>query len=223
MNADGVQRARLWGSWTLSCAVGEYLGMAVAATCAVFANRLFGEPASVVERLAVMAVMVVAGGIEGSSIGYFQWRVLRSVLPKLTAASWLIPTVTVAALGWFFGMLPSTLMAGATTELAQSPDLPVSLVAFWAALLGAGLGAVFGGSQWIVLRRHVHSAWTWIVANAMGWAVAMVILFLAASLPTEATAAGVVVLIGALAGLFAGLTVGAVTGWFLLRLRTSGD
>ncbi|MDH3604123.1 MAG: hypothetical protein OEU26_31330, partial [Candidatus Tectomicrobia bacterium] len=175
------------------------------------------------ERVTVMAVMVGAGAIEGLSIGYFQWRVLRSVFPKLTAASWLIATITVGALGWFLGMLPSTLMAGATTELAQSPDLPAGLVASWAALLGTGLGAVFGGSQWIVLRRHAHNAWTWMVANAMGWAIAMVILFLAASWPTEATAAGVVVLLGALAGLLAGLTVGAVTGWFLLRLRTSGD
>jgi hypothetical protein len=51
--------------------------------------------------------------------------------------------------------------------------------------------------------------------------IAFVILFLASSLPTEATAAGVVVLLGALAGLLAGLSVGAVTGWFLLSLRAS--
>ena len=43
-----------------------------------------------------------------------------------------------------------------------------------------------------------------------------VILFLAAAWLTEATAAGIVVLIGALASLLAELSVGAVTGWFLL-------
>ena len=216
MSRDDSRCARLWPSWTLFCAVGEILGMVVAPGCTVFANRLVGEPDSMFERVTVMTVMVGAGAIDGFSSGTFQWRVLYSVFPKLTKTSWLKATVTMAVLGWFFGMLPSTLTTGATTELVQSPNLPSGVVAFWAAVLSVVLGAAFGGSQWVVLRRHAHNAWTWIVANAMSWSIAMVILFLAAAWLTEATAAGIVVLIGALASLLAELSVGAVTGWFLL-------
>jgi len=50
----------------------------------------------------------------------------------------------------------------------------------------------------------------------------MVIIFLGASLPTPETRLAVVILIGAVSGLLAGLSVGAITGLFLIRLKSTG-
>ena len=216
---DHSRRNLLWASWTINCANGELAGVGVAAGIAVFVYRFFGEPTSVTEGIIIMAYMAFAGVLEGLAIGYFQWRVLRTVYPKITLSTWFIATVTVTALGWILGMLPSTLMPGTTTTIGESTEHSVGDLAFWAALLGAVLGAAFGASQSIVLRRHAQNAWTWIVANSIGWAIAFVFIFLAASLPTEATSAVVIVLIGGIAGILAGLSIGVVTGWFLIRLR----
>ena len=206
------QRSRLWITWTINCSCGEFFGMTMAAGIAISASLLFGEPVRGIEGVIIMALMVFAGVIEGLSIGYFQWRVLHSVFPKLMISSWLIATVTVAVLGWILGMVPSTLMQEVTTTPAQSLELTTGMLVFWAALLGAVLGAAFGVSQWRVLRRHAQHAWTWIVANSMGWAFAFVFIFYAASLPAEVTSTAVIVLIGGIASILAGLSVGAVTG-----------
>ena len=157
MDCKNSQNTRLWASSTMFCTCGEFLGMSVAAGFTVFGNHLFQETTRVVERLIVMALMIFAGVIEGFSIGYFQWRVLHSVFLRLPSSSWLMATVTVAALRWFLGMLPSTLMQETKTELVQSPELSKCILALLAALLGAVLGTAFGGSQWIVLRRHAHT------------------------------------------------------------------
>jgi hypothetical protein len=90
-------------------------------------------------------------------------------------------------------------------------------------LVGVGsglvLGALFGGAQTLVLRHHVENPGTWVMANALGWAAAMTLMFTGASIPSEPWPLAQLLPLAAVTGLLAGLAVGAVTGAFLPRLR----
>ena len=210
-------RAALWRDWTLSCAAGELIGIGVAAGVATLLLLTIGEPETGAERWGVLVAMVGAGAIEGTAIGFFQWRVLRRPFPGISARAWVGTTVAVAVIGWFLGMLPSTLAA--PNVAAQDPfDPPLWMTALLATFTGLGAGLVFGLAQWGVLRRHARNASSWIVANALGWGLALAWIYAAAALPAEGASLGTVIAIGSAGGILAGLSVGAVTGGFLLQI-----
>jgi hypothetical protein len=190
------------------------IGVAVVAGAAIAINRTLGEPESTAGRLLVLAVMVAAGAVEGLSLGYFQWRAMRSRLPELRAGQWIGVTALAAAGGWLLGMLPPTLLQTGSVLL----EPVVSDTFFVVLLLGLVTGAVFGAAQAWVLRRHVLHAARWIAANAVGWSVAMLWIFLAATLPDESTPVVTTLGLGAAGGLVAGLCLGAITGRWLPRL-----
>lgn len=203
-----------WPRWIVHCGVGEMIGVAVVAGAATALNHTLGEPEALSGRLLVLAVMVAAGAVEGLSLGYFQWRVLRAHLPELPAGRWIGVTALAAAGGWLLGMLPPTLLQSGSMLV----EPVISDTFFVVLLLGLVTGTVFGAAQAWVLRRHVPHPARWIAANALGWSVAMLWIFLAASLPNESTPALTVVVLGAAGGLVAGLCLGAITGRWLPRL-----
>lgn len=208
---------RLWRVWTLSCGIGEFFGMAVAAGFATLSALLFGDPETMPTRIACLLIMVLAGVLEGTSIGFFQWLVLHRVFPELSLRAWLTPTIIVAAVGWFVGMLPSTFLgSGAGGETIPEPS-PLMIMIF-AALFGAVAGVVFGFAQWLVLRRQTKQGTIWIWVNAVGWALAMSVICLGASLPTAEWPIAAVIVDGAVTGMAAGLAIGGVTGTGLVWL-----
>ena len=84
--------------------------------------------------------------------------------------------------------------------------------------MGIFLGALFGLFQWIELKRHTSRAGLWILANTLGWTAGLAIIFIGASVPSVETELAVTIVIGTVSGLLAGLSVGAITGLFLIRL-----
>ena len=48
-------------------------------------------------------------------------------------------------------------------EIGERPDIGV--------LEGIIGGTIIGFTQWLVLRRHLSSAWWWIIASLLGWGV----------------------------------------------------
>lgn len=217
-----VERAnsvRLWSAWTISCGAGEFVGMAAAAGIASLLVTLFGEPRSLPARLGCVVAMVFAGVLEGAAIGLFQWRVLRRVFPAISAQAWLTPTVIVAALGWFVGMLPQALLGNGNGN-GTIAEPPLETMMIIVAIFGAVAGAAFGFAQWLVLHRHVERATIWIWANVCGWAPAMTVIYFGATLPSDQWPTWAVVATGATTGILAGLVIGAVTGVGLLRLMS---
>jgi hypothetical protein len=209
---------RVWRAWTAACAAGELVGVASAAAVAALVSRAVGEPVGLAAALLIAAGMALAGLAEGSSIAWFQWRVLRRRLPRVAFRPWLHATAGVAVLAWLLGSGASLLAAaGAADDGAPQPPLPV--IAFISAGFGLAAGALFGGAQWLVLRRQVRGGWRWIAGNALGWAVAVPWISVAAALPSEHAAWQRIVGLGVAAGVLAGASVGAVTGVVLLRLR----
>lgn len=218
-----VHPGRLRARWVVSCAAGEVVGITVAATLAVGARVVLGEPDDIATAAVVLAAAVAGGVVEGLAVGWFQWRVLRLALPTVPARAWTGATVAVAAAFWFLGMLPNTIAAIGTDATSSAPageaGPPMVLVVAAGVVGGAVAGAFFGLAQWSVLHRHATPARGWIWANALGWAVALGWIMLAATLPTAETPLPLVIAGGTLGGLAAGISVGIVTGWCFVKLR----
>lgn len=214
-----TEKFLLWRTWTLNCAAGELLGIGTAGLFAVLYLITLGEPDTASERVSFLVLMLGAGAVEGTLLGWFQWRVLRQIFPTMTSQRWVRLTVAVAMGGWLIGMLPSTLMTGpASQDNATDPARHPLL--FFALTTGAGLllGAAFGWIQWLELRRHTSNARRWITANAIGWAVALSWIYLGASLPDTQTPVWQVVVAGIIGGALGGLSLGVITGFFLKEM-----
>lgn len=201
-------------------AQGNFWASGIAAGIYILHLRFLGEPQSIGQKVMVIAIMILAGIIEGSITGYFQWSILKRDFLKMKARNWLGFTALGAAVGWFLGMLTPVFFASensSSTAIEFSPQW----ITLMAALMGIFLGALFGFCQWFELKKYILKASKWILANSLGWAAGLVIIFLGASLPSASTGLSVIILLGTISGLLAGLSVGAITGLFLIIFLTS--
>ncbi len=105
----------------------------------------------------------------------------------------------VTSLGFPFGGVLALSLAGPMKEVVS------------AALGGLLAGAVIGGAQWLVLRRHLGIDATWVVATASGLALGNTV---GAVLTDTGTGIGDLLLIGVVAGIAVG-----TAQWTLLRER----
>ena len=213
---------KYWRRWTFHCAVGELLGIAAAGAIAYGVTLALGEPVTFLSKIIVLVSMMIAGLVEGSLLGYFQWQALKVKFTSMPKRDWIVYTVLVAVLGWFLGMLPSLFFVDLTPTSDGNESAPVFDQPWLFILLsmssGLVLGAIFGVFQWLVLRKYASGASKWIVANALGWSAALGWIYLFASIPTEESSIYFTLLMGATAGILAGVSVGAITGWFLMRM-----
>jgi hypothetical protein len=203
--------------WAEAAGLGTTLLLGRAA--APFLER---EPGVAAVLSAALAAVVLGIILEGVLVGAAQARVLCAALPRLSPARWISATMIGAGLAWLLGMIPSTvaaLTAPAASSGGASTGEPAAAVQYGlAALLGGVTGPVLGLAQWQVLRRHVARAGRWIGANALAWALGMVVIFGGMDqVPWGrgglAVVLGVYLVCGA-----AGLVVGTVHGWILRNL-----
>ena len=189
---------RLYVLWTAGTAAAEMVGYA----CAAVLFPVWGGP-------------VLGGFAEGTVLGAVQAAVLRRHVSGFHAVAWWAATVTVATLGWGSA---SAFQGGGGAGGGDEPA--TALVLAGAAGLGAGMGLVMGTAQWLVLRRRLAPAGTWIPTSILGWGIGMVPAFWVALLPQAGASAGERLGLGAAGGLLMGLAVGAVTGWALTRMSS---
>lgn len=78
--APTIPHSSRFGAWLWAVTVGELLGSTSTALIAFLALTLGGRPATTAGRVAALLIMVVAGTLEGASLGSFQWRALRQRL-----------------------------------------------------------------------------------------------------------------------------------------------
>lgn len=206
--------------WTLACGLAEFAGIGVAGLLAGLTFYYIGEPVAWPAKIITLAVMLLAGAAEGWLVGAFQAKVLIEKIPNLSRPAWVRATVAVAVAGWFLGMLPSTILAGQPMPPDAPPpaEPPLWLVALGAVGMGLVAGAVFGLAQQRVLRRYLANSRPWIIANSLAWGAGLWWVYLGASWEKGGEPLWMLVLSGVVSGLLMGLTVGAVTGWFLLRM-----
>ena len=202
------------GAWITGCALAEGIGMTAAAAAARTADTLQAHGHGPAVALAV----VVAGGlVEGVALGVLQAAALRSLLERPAALRWALVTLVVAGLGWAAASAPA--VAGSSGGNADGTTRPsLLLIAAGAVALGAVLGAALGAAQSTSLRHRAAKPWRWVWISGVGWAAAMPVIFLGASLPSANTPTAVVVVAGTGTGLLAGALLGSVTGVLLPSL-----
>ena len=193
--------------WIAACAIGETLGIALAACWWVAVDRIDPEPVTLTAKLAMLAAKSAAGIVEGGLLGMLQAWALRLRYPALSPTGWTLATVALAVLGWAIG---SSFAIFASAEGSAPPDPGLVPTMAMASGFGLAVGALFGLVQTMPLRRAAQPGMWWILFNAIGWAVALPAIYLAASADLGLGLAGVA--LGGLAGgAIAGALLGAVT------------
>lgn len=208
-----------WWKWTINCGIGELLGITAAAMMAFGITYYLGEPETTSDKLLGLFIMLFAGLIEGFILGTLQWKVLKMKFPDISYRKWTNVTILVAMIGWFIGTVSSLFLVEVEEISGGALAEPIaSMTLIYASFLGLFLGALFGYSQWLVFKQYALHTAKWIWANALGWAVAMTIIFFFATLPDSNTSTLVILGYGIIGGILAGLTVGAITGFFLNQI-----
>ncbi len=173
-------------AWLAAVTVGELLGFTTTALVGFVGLTLGGHPESVAGRVVALVVMGLAGTIEGASLGFFQWRLLRRWLPDLSASAYVGSTAAVAAGGWLLGMSVPLVMTltGAMEDAVRAPAPEPSMltIVLFAAGFGAVAGAVFGVVQGRALAPHVRGVRSWILGNVGGWSLGLPCAYAAGSL-----------------------------------------
>lgn len=221
LTATQRRRPPLWLRWTLACGAGEMIGLVYPALAAIVLAAAFGgvEPQHPAGKLAVLAVMILAGGLEGATLALFQARVLSGLLPGFRVRAWVGVTAAIAMLGWAAGMGMALFAFNGVGAATPPPEPSLALVLLYAGGFGAAAGFLFGFGQWLVLRRYAEGGRAWIAAWSAAWAVAMVLIFAIAGLQTETTPAAAIIAGAAVAGAAAGLAIGAITSLAVTRLK----
>lgn len=199
------------------------MGIAGAGAIAFAVNDYIGESVTLTSKIIILLAMMLAGFIEGSILSYFQWKVLVTKFSKIPYREWFLYTVLVAVLGWFFGMLPSLFFMPQTAtsgEVEATIDYHNPYIFLILSLsVGLVLGGIFGLFQWLLLRKYVKKAHQWIIANALGWGLGLLWIYIFASIPTEDSSLVFIILMGTIGGILTGLSVGVVTGYCLVKLE----
>lgn len=213
-------------SWLRAVTTGELLGFTSTAAIAFLALRTCGHPETVRGRVIALLIMVLAGTLEGASIGFFQWRALQRWLPDLSALRFVGATIAVAATGWLVGMSVPLMMSLTGTHAAE-PAAKIAepsgiLIAALAMGFGAIAGALFGAAQARALSSHVRSIRAWVVANVAGWALGLPFSYLAGSVGSEGMAWWQALGLSAAAAVCMGLCIAGTTFIATRRMEPSG-
>ncbi|WP_433716013.1 hypothetical protein ACQP2U_19800 [Nocardia sp. CA-084685] len=198
---------RLWRHWFTSVTSGELLGFAAPAVT----GAVVRDAAPLVAAVALL----IAGLVEGSVLGWFQARVLRSAVPGMRPGDWIRATAFGALVAWSIGAVP-VLAADGLDTWSPWTLVPAAVIGGIILLLSIGV------AQWFVLRHFVIGANRWIWATSLAWLAGLLVFTAFTSplwQPGQSTA--LVVLIGITGGMLMAATMAAVTGYFLIHiLRT---
>lgn len=215
-----MTKDQLWTRWTLANALSEMvgLGLTFAITGLFFAS--IGEQNTLPSILLSFVVAVLSGAVEATFVGLAQWWAMHPWFPSIERFVWWRATFIGALIAYVLGYLPSTLMS---MGQATSSGAPVAEPAQWIVLLlAAGMGAVGGAvlsfAQWLAMRGKVQGAGIWISANMLAWLFGMPVIFWGIDLAFKMTSVWQSILIMAGTLFVAGAIVGAIHGFFLVRL-----
>lgn len=192
----------LWWQWVLATVLAEMIGAVLVSSWGASLGRGLSS-----------SNFIVLGIVEGAVLGLSQWLVLQR---HLTRAFWWIPaTMGGGLIAWLIGLMTIEVFtiltcfgeSGGTAQLRAGAALAVG---------GVALGAVLGFAQWLVLRPFTPKAVGWILASALAWGLALVMLFQPALKTNSFDVC--LALSGVFQGAVVGLVVGAITGAALVWL-----
>jgi hypothetical protein len=202
----------LYRRWVVAFTLGELIGFGLIPALGGSVAYAATDGLDNGPRALLLYVVAVVGGLgEGAVLARFQLGPMREVVPELDARLWIGATAFAASLAWAAGMLAPTL--DDLVGLSSSAQVGIWMPALVLILLS------IGSAQAWVLRGHVARPHRWVIANVLGWLGGLPFTFvLPMALPDDAPVAlfFVAMFVG---GVLMGATAGAITGWWLLRLR----
>ena len=196
MNANQMTTGRgYWLAWFLA----SVMGFGVGAVLGVSSAYRFFPPDTF-----DTAHGITLGIVMGATGGYFQWVVLRERVAG--AGLWGLAS----AVG--FGSAMGALLAA---NLAQNPAMAGLLV-------GIVFGVAGGILHWLILRRKVPRAGSWLLANLLGSLVGTIAFPIAVAISETGNWGLAIIVFGMGFGAGNGAITGAALVW-LLRQSASGD
>jgi hypothetical protein len=177
--SSGVSRHR----WVIGVTLAEGIGFLAPAVTALLATGADAGPVTLV------ALVVVAGWVEGLTLGIGQGRVLPVPVRRVRFA---LLTATGAGIAW-----ASALSFVAMADAAASGNVPLAwgLIALPVALLSVGF------FQWVELRHHDPQARAWVAWSALAWGIALPCSFSPSPFVDETTPLSVQLVLWSSAGL----------------------
>jgi hypothetical protein len=193
----------LWERWVLATSIAEIIGLAIVGVVSVIVSHV-GY---------IQGTLTLLGTLEGIVLGFAQWLVLRRYIRHSTR--WIFATVIGALFAWFTGLTISIVMALAYAGASDG----ATKVAFikGVVLLGAALGAVMGFCQWLVLKSQIRFSVWWIFANAVAWALGLLIAYIGAGM-VQSIFSPQTALVTIATGATMGAVIGGITGIALVCL-----
>lgn len=195
--------------WIEACAAGELLGIASAALWWVTCERFDPAPIGLTAQILMLVAKSGSGLIQGLVLGYLQGWALQRPYPTISAGRWTAATVVVAVAGWGIAAWASVF------GFEHGPDAPVlnlMQTALTAAVFGIVTGLVFGSAQALVLRGVARRAHWWIVANMLGWGLALPCIYIASSVGSAQPGSLEIAFRGLVGGVASGVVLGTLTG-----------
>jgi hypothetical protein len=198
-----TDRRRLWGTWVATVTAAEVAGFLAPA----FAGALTAGSSATV----TVAVLLLAGAVEGTLLGWGQAVVLRRELAGFPQRQWVARTAAAAVLAYGVGLVPSI-------SIGVWRDWPGPAQAMGVLVLGLILLNSIGVAQWTVLRRLLPHAGRWILYTALAWLAGLaVFLVFTTPLWRPDQAPAVVVAIGMAGAVLMAATMAAITGVAVCR------
>ena len=194
--------------WIVLCAVAEFAGIALAAVWYGIVAVTFGEPVELAPRIGVWLLATASALPEGLVLGSLQAYGLRWFHPALSARRWIAMTTLVGLAGWGAGTFIPLFLAG---QAASGPEPSPMAIAGFAAIFGALAGLAFGAAQAFALPVGADGRVKWIIANIVGWAFGLPLIYLAAQAASDFQSPVIMVALWAAGGLGAGLCIGVAT------------
>jgi hypothetical protein len=209
------ERARFLARWIATMLGFEALGFGLAFSLGFMIETLVlaDAPAGTeLARPATIALALLVGSVEGTTLATGQWLLLRRCIPALRWRSWAGATAIGGAIPWALGMALGT-------SLEAAP--PAWLIGVGFVVTGLVFGGILGACQAFVLRRHLPLAGRWIAANALGWMVGLAATYAASALIDEQSPIVLAVVLALAAGAAMALLPALLTGLVLQHASTS--
>lgn len=199
-----------YARWIALCAMAEFLGIGAAALWYGGANVLLGEPQPIAARVGAWIVMTLAAVPEGLILGGLQAIGLRWFFRSVPVRRWIVATTAVGLIGWAIGtFIPLFVVAEHSPQTGPEPGLATT--ASFAALFGLAIGTVLGLAQALVLPAGPRGKLALIIANSIGWAVALPMIYVAVQIGADFSALPLRLLAWVIGGLAGGIAIGFAT------------
>jgi hypothetical protein len=170
---------RFWSKWILHFSYGDLIGITI--TSIVARLLLVGLSRTSISNNATMAyaILIIAALTEGLIIGYAQWKSLSALVTDFREQSWLLTTASATIIAWLLILVPVVMVIPMLSGFALMNVYYLSLTIL---LAGAAFGTIIGIAQFFILKKYYRNAMTWILANALGWAISFLTIFTAWSI-----------------------------------------